>query len=78
MSSEDSEANDDQSDSSSVESNYATYKGAYEPYEDEPLADPCQSGINESRNADEEPDIDGLTASTLEKRYEKTVTVDSW
>jgi hypothetical protein len=86
MSSEsDSETNlsfpEEDSNCSSDEIDYNTYNGVYEPYEDEPLAEPGLSDINNESNgqeANKETDIDGLTASVLEQRYEKIVAIDSW
>ena len=54
----------------------AVIDGVVIPYEDEPLAD---FGEEVSLNAnEEETDIDGLTPSTLESRFEGNVSVDSW
>ena len=58
------------------ELDYDTYNSIYEPYQDKPLAD--SDDINDSEETVEESDIDGLTPSILEKRYEKIVAVDSW
>ena len=53
----------------------AVIDGVVIPYEDEPLAD---FGEEVSLNAnEEETDIDGLTPSTLESRFEGNVSVDS-
>ena len=53
----------------------AVIDGVVIPYEDEPLAD---FGEEVSLNAnEEESDIDGLTPSTLESRFEGNVSVDS-
>ena len=50
--------------------------GVIIPYEDEPLAD-CGEEVSPNAN-EEETDIDGLTPSTLESRFEGNVSVDSW
>jgi hypothetical protein len=76
---------EEDSNCSTGEIDYCTYNGVYEPYEDEPLAEPGQSNTTNINNksigkelANEETDIDGLTASVLEERYEKIAAVDSW
>ena len=71
-----SHSSNDKDNSSGTDEDYDTYDGVYEPYKDEPLAD-CND-INDSEETAEEADIDGLTPSILEERYEKIVTVDSW
>ena len=43
------------------------------PYQDEPLAD-----IDDSSDESDEHDEDGLSPSTLERRYDKTDPVESW
>ena len=48
--------------------------GVIIPYEDEPLAD-CGEEVSPNAN-EEETDIDGLTPSTLESRFEGNVGVD--
>ena len=50
--------------------------GVVIPYEDEPLAD-CGEEVNPNAN-EEETDIDGLTPSTQESRFEGNVSVDLW
>ena len=45
------------------------------PYEDERLA---VVGADEDLRGDEEADVDGLTATVLEARYEREVAVNSW
>ena len=61
--------------SSDNDENYEVFSSQiYAPYEDEPLADECEK----SDLADEHADIDGLTPSVLEARYENTVSVESW
>ena len=57
----------DKDSSSETDEEYNTYNGVYKPYEDEPLAD----NINDTEEAVEEADIDGLTPSILEEWYEK-------
>lgn len=44
-------------------------------YQDEPLAEHVSGGEDNSK---EERDIDGLTPTILEARYDGTVSVDSW
>lgn len=43
------------------------------PYQDEPLAD-----TDASSDESDERDEDGLSPSTLERRYDKTDPVESW
>ena len=45
----------------------------YTPYQDEPLAED-----DEEDDQDEEVDLDGLSPSVLESRFERTVAVNSW
>ena len=45
-------------------------------YENEPLAD-CGEEVSQNAN-EEETDIDGLTPSTQESRFEGNVSVDLW
>ena len=46
--------------------------GEPKPYQDEPLA-------NESKSdKDEDADLDGLTRTVLEERYERRITVREW
>ena len=61
--------------SSESDADHETYNSIYEPYADEPLADEDQA---ENEEISEEADIDGLTPSVLEQRYEKVISVDSW
>lgn len=61
------------SDSSEEECGVIT--GVIAPYQDEPLAD---ENDEETGVSSEQTDVDGLTPSTLEARYERTVDVDSW
>ncbi|CAB4013339.1 Hypothetical predicted protein [Paramuricea clavata] len=70
-----------QDSSSDNDENYEVFSSQiYAPYEDEPLADEREDSNeeNESDLADEHADIDGLTPSVLEARYENTVSVESW
>ena len=64
----------EQSDSSDGETRVTN--GVIIQYEDEPLAD-CGEEVSPNAN-EEETDIDGLTPSTLESRFEGNVSVDSW
>lgn len=68
----------DQGSSSETDAYYDVSSSQYAPYEDEPLAEVDENNEQDEENFDEEADIDGLTPSVLEARYERTVTVDSW
>ena len=46
------------------------------PYQDEPLA--AEDEALDVDNSEEERDVDGLNPSTLAKRYERTVCLESW
>ena len=49
------------------------------PYQNELLATSSDSNaINCEINCEEEGDVDGLTASALEQRYDKKDTVNNW
>ena len=50
------------------------------PYQDEPLAviGVDQGTAGEDEHEDEEADLDGLTPTVLEARYEREVPVNSW
>ena len=70
-----------QDSSSDNDENYEVFSSQiYAPYEDEPLADEHEDSNEEIESdlADEHADIDGLTPSVLEARYENTVSVESW
>ena len=62
--------------SDSSDSETRVIDGVIIPYEDEPLAD-CGEEVSPNEN-EEETDIDELTPSTLESRFEENVSVDSW
>ena len=47
------------------------------PYQDEPLAK-VEEDVGNHLEENEEADMDGLTASVLEVRYEKEVLANSW
>ncbi len=67
--------------SSEADENYQVFNGQYVPYQDEPLAEYSHEDDenHEANNVDmEEGDLDGLTPSILEARYERTVEVESW
>ena len=68
----------DSSNNISDNETYYNYNTVYEPYEDEPLADSDDSNKIDGEENSEKHDMDGLAPSTLEARYEKSVTVDSW
>ncbi|PFX25739.1 uncharacterized protein LOC111329956 [Stylophora pistillata] len=61
--------------SESSDSEAIRIDGVIVPYQDEPLADCIEE---ESSNASEETDNDGLSPSTLEARFEGNACVDSW
>ncbi|XP_022791635.1 uncharacterized protein LOC111330910 [Stylophora pistillata] len=61
--------------SDSSEEEWGVITGVIAPYQDEPLAD---ENDEETGVSSEQTDVDGLTPSTLEARYERTVDVDSW
>lgn len=61
--------------SDSSEEEWGVIDSAIAAYQDEPLAD---KDDEETGVSSEEADVDGLTPSTLEARYERTVSVDSW
>ena len=46
--------------------------GEPKPYQDEPLTNESES------DEDEDADLDGLTRTVLEERYERRVTVREW
>lgn len=62
--------------SDSSEEEWGVITSVIAPYQDEPLAD--QNDEETGVSSEEETDVDGLTPSTLEARYERTVDVDSW
>jgi len=49
--------------------------GELEPYQDEPLA---SDGETDGGEENEEADIDGLTPTVLEARFERRVTAREW
>lgn len=48
-------------------------KTQFTPYEGEPLADTCDEDSSE-----DEADLDGLQPSVLEKRFDKTIPLQTW
>jgi hypothetical protein len=70
-----------QDSSSDNDENYEVFSSQiYAPYQDEPLADEREDSNEQTESdlPDEHANIDGLTPSVLEARYENTVSVESW
>ena len=64
----------DEHSSSGTEEGYNVFDSQYAPYEDEPLAEVEDN--DDDDETDEQADIDGLTQTILEARYEKTLPVE--
>ena len=71
-----STSEDDVDSLQSLEEDIESVPDQIAPYEGEPLASSDDNG--EGLNEEDEGDEDGLTASILERRFEKTVSVSSW
>ena len=64
--------------SKTSDTNEEIYCSQFRPYEGEPLVYPGKDLIDEVQFEDDEKDLDGLTPSMLEARFDKKVKVDSW
>lgn len=64
--------------SETTDKNEEIYCSQFRPYEGEPLVYPGEDLIGENQLEDAEKDLDGLTPSMLEARFDKKVKVDSW
>ena len=52
--------------------------GSIEPYQDEPLASENDSSASESENLLENDDPDNIPRIVLERRFERTISVQDW
>lgn len=75
MSTSESELSASFSDTS--ETNEEVYNCQFRPYEGEPLVYPGEDLMDEVEEVVEK-DLDGLTPSILESRFDRKVKVDSW
>ena len=71
-----SKSEDDVDSVQSLEEDEESVPDQVAPYEGKPLASSDDNG--EVFDEEDEGDEDGLTASILERRFEKTVPVSSW